>query len=525
MRREFGRRFLSVLDTPWPLLAVVVLALGLRLVNLAGRPLWYDEAFAVLYAEKPFETMLYGTVAQVEGAAADVHPLFFYSLLHLWMSLVGQSPAAVRALSVLIGTGTVGVVYLLARRLYDRRIGLAAAALAAVAPFAVYYSQEARMYALLALVATAAAYFLVRAWTGGRWYEWAAFGLCGAMTLYAHNLGFAFIASLDLWLAWRWLRGGGDRLRPLTCIIWSHLLMLALFAPWLAIVPSQFGKIQQAYWVQQPGLLEAIQTAVIFHFGYDNQALPAWLTPVALLFSLLILAAVALELVRHRRHLSPHLLPALLAFVPPVLLGSLSLIRPVYIVRALLPSALAYYVLVAGTLGARTVPRAIRWGLLLAAAVVTLFSLANHYTYEQFPRTPFDRLAAFLHEHHEPGDAIVHSNKLTFLPTHYYDRTLPQAFVGDEPGSPSDTLAYPTQQALGLFAAPGIEAAAAGSRRVLWVVFRREIDEYVQAGFSEHPQLAWLREHYTAGAITPFGDGELHEFRSAASSPATGEAP
>lgn len=503
---------------PWPFLVVILLALAVRLINLSGRPMWYDEAFAVLYAEKPFDTMVYGTVAQVEGAAADVHPLFYYSLLHLWMDLVGQSPAAARALSVLMGTATVGMVYLLATRLYNRQVALVAAAFAAVAPFAVYYSQEARMYALLGLVATSTAYFLVCAWRDGRWYHWAAFGLCGALTLYAHNLGFAFVAALDLWLLSRWLQGGRERRRSFMPMAWSHVLMLGLFAPWLAIVPSQFGKIQQAYWVQQPGVVEAIQTVLIFHFAYDNQALPGWLVPVALLVSLLIVAIVVLELVRHRRPSSPHVLPALLACLPPILLAAASLIRPVYIVRALLPSALAYYILVAGTLTARTVPRPVKWGLLLPAALLILLSLAHHYTYESFPRPPFNELAAFLREHAEPGDAIVHSNKLTFLPTHYYDRSLPQAFIGDKPGSPSDTLAYPTQQALGLFATPRIEAAASGHGRVLWIVFRRELDEYRQASYAEHPQLAWLRQHYLPGTVTAFGDLELYEFRSASSS-------
>ena len=81
-----GGAFAQFLAGRWPVLAIVLLALVLRLINLGGRALWYDEAFAVLYAEKPLETMLYGTVTQVGGAAADVHPLFFYSTLHFWNS-------------------------------------------------------------------------------------------------------------------------------------------------------------------------------------------------------------------------------------------------------------------------------------------------------------------------------------------------------------------------------------------------------------------------------------------------------
>jgi uncharacterized membrane protein len=519
----------------WPLLAIVALAFVLRLVNLGGRPLWYDEAFAVLYAEKPFEAMLYGTLTQVVGAAADVHPLFFYSILHAWMSVAGQSPLAVRALSVLLGTVTTAVVYLLARRLFDQRTGLAAAAIVAIAPFPIYYSQEARMYALLGLAAIAAVYFFVRAWAGGQRGDWIAFGIFGALTLYAHNLGFAFIAGLDLWIAWTWLRPGLARIlvspagfqkpfgadwvhfRP---VLLSHLLMIGLFAPWLAIVPSQFGKIQQSYWVPQPGPAQIVQTLLIFHFAYDNQSLPGWLLPPALFFSLMIMAVVTLELVRAKRQNSNPLLPTpyslllFLALAPPILTFVVSQFRPVFVVRALLPSALAYYVLMAGALVAGAVPKPVKWGLLLPSAAVVALSLMNHYNYAQFPRSPFDQAASFLRSHYQPADVIVHSNKLTFFPSYYYDRSLPQTFVADEPGSPSDSLAYPTQQALGLFAIPDIAAATQGHERVWFVIFRRAIDEYRAAGYADHPQRIWLEQHYKLVSVTSFNDLDVYEYQS-----------
>ncbi len=533
----------------WPVLASAALALGLRLVNLGGRPLWYDEAFAVLYAEKPFEAMAYGTLTQVGGAAADVHPLFFYSILHAWMGIVGQSPLAVRVLSALLGTATVIVAYLLARRLFDQRTGLAAAVIIAVAPFPIYYSQEARMYALLGLAAIAAVYFFVRAWVDGQWRDWIAFGSFGALALYAHNLGFAFIAGLDLWIAWTWLRPALARLlsRPegfqkpfgsdwvhLRPVVLSHLLLIGLFAPWLAIVPSQFGKIQQSYWVPQPGLAQIVQTILIFHFAYDNQSLPSWLLPPALFFSLMIMAVVALELARAKRQTSnlqspisnpllptpplwaalPYSLLLFLTLTPPILIFIVSQFRPVFVIRALLPSALAYYVLVAGVLVAGAVPKPVKWGLLLPSAALIALSLANHYTYAQFPRSPFDQAAAFLHSHYQPADVIVHSNKLTFFPTYYYDRTLPQTFIADEPGSASDSLAYPTQQALGLFATPDIATATRGYERVWFVIFRRAVDEYRAAGYPDHPQRVWLEQHYKLISVTSFNDLDVYEYQS-----------
>jgi mannosyltransferase len=516
------------INGPWPIVASLVLALVLRLINLGGRPLWYDEAFAVLYAEKPLETMLHGTVTQVDGAAADVHPLFFYSMLHFWMLVFGQSSIAVRALLVLLGMATVVMAYLLGRRLFDRRVGLAAALVVAVAPFTIYYSQEARMYALLGFAAMTMTYFFVRAWTDGGWGNWFAFGVFGALTLYAHNLGVMVLAGLDLWVLWAWFRPGGARWRNFRPLLLSHLLVLGLFAPWLIVVPSQLGKIQQAYWVEQPGLVELIQTVLIFHFAYDNQSLPGWLLAPALFFSLLIPVIIAFELIRQRktrdqqsRQFAPHsLLPtpySLLLFLTiiPILLTFLaSQIQPVYIVRALLPSALMYYVLVAGVLIVGSVPVPVKWGLLLPSGAIVAVSLINHYTYAEFPRPPFDEVAAFLRAHYQPGDVIVHSNKLTFFPTHYYDRSLPQDFIADEPVSPSDTLAYPTQQALGLFATSDIGTAALGHEQVWFVVFRREIEEYRAAGYANHPQLAWLEQYYTLVSVTSFNDLDIYEYQS-----------
>ncbi|PWH20361.1 MAG: hypothetical protein DDG58_02805 [Ardenticatenia bacterium] len=500
------------------LAGVFAVAVALRLIHLGERPLWYDEAFAVLYAEKSFSTMLHGTLTPVHGVAADVHPLLYYALLHGWMQLFGQSPVAVRALSALLGVATVGMVYRFGRLLHGLRGALGAALVVACAPFAVYYSQEARMYALLGLAAITMTYFFAHAWMGGGWRSWVAVGLCGAIVLYAHNLGFAFILGLDAWVIWEWFRPNGVRWRNIVPLVLAHLLMLGLFAPWLLALPGQFGKIQQAYWVAQPGPVQLVQTLFIFHFAYDNQALPAWLLPPALFFSVLLVVLCALALWR-RRHIlwsgnppSWDMLLFVLGGIPVAVLFVVSQLSPVYIVRALLPSALAYYVLLAGLWVRGAWPRLVRWGILLPCALIVAISLGNHYTYTSFPRAPFARVAAFLRAHHQVGDVIVHSNKLSFFPTYYYDRTLPQSFVADPPGSPSDTLAYPTQEALGLFAVPDIATAVRGHERVWFVIFRRAVEEYRAAGYLDHPHRLWLEQRYTLVSLRTFGDLDVAEY-------------
>ena len=59
-----------------------------------------------------------------------------------------------------------------------------------------------------------------------------------------------------------------------------------------------------------------------------------------------------------------------------------------------------------------------------------------------------------------------------------------------------------------------LATATQGSDHVWFVVFRRAISEYQDAGFTTHPHLAWLDQHYTLVQITPFNDLDVYEYRS-----------
>ena len=137
--------------------AVVLLALALRFYRLDGQSLWGDEGTSVALA-------LRDLAAITQGAALDIHPPLYYYLLHFWMMALGSGEIAVRGLSALLGAATVGLTYLLGRRLFGCPVGLAAALLLAVSPLQVQYSQEARMYMLATLLGLASAYCAVRAW-------------------------------------------------------------------------------------------------------------------------------------------------------------------------------------------------------------------------------------------------------------------------------------------------------------------------------------------------------------------------
>ena len=118
---------------------VVAAAFALRAFMLGGQSFWYDEGISVVMAPRDLATI-------TANASADIHPPLYYYILHFWVQLVGTSEFGARFLSVIYGVLLVPLVFQLGRRLFNREAGLAGAIVTAMAPFLVYYSQEARMY-------------------------------------------------------------------------------------------------------------------------------------------------------------------------------------------------------------------------------------------------------------------------------------------------------------------------------------------------------------------------------------------
>ena len=90
-------------------------------------------------------------------------PYLYYVLVWVWAHVLGDGEAALRSLSAVFGIGTVAATWAAGRELVSERAGLAAGALAALSPFLVWYSQEARAYGLLALLCAVSFWLFARA--------------------------------------------------------------------------------------------------------------------------------------------------------------------------------------------------------------------------------------------------------------------------------------------------------------------------------------------------------------------------
>lgn len=125
---------------------------------LKWEPFWYDEAFSFMLARLPLDRLLQAT-------AGDVHPPLYYLMLKGWLTVFGGRETAARALSLVLSLGALLLYASLIRRMVSRPQAAIAWCIALFMPSLVYYSGEARMYALLECYVLAALVIL----TGGNY--------------------------------------------------------------------------------------------------------------------------------------------------------------------------------------------------------------------------------------------------------------------------------------------------------------------------------------------------------------------
>jgi len=211
-------------------------------------------------------------------------PPLYYVLAWAWSHLFGVHEFGLRSLSALFGTATVPVAYLAGRELAGRRTGVAVAAIVAVNPLLVWYSQDARAYALLVLLSTAALLFFLRARRTGAARDlgwWAAFS---ALALATHYFAVFPLAIEAVWLLFA--------ARPLRGVLWA-LAGVVLAGLALAPIALHQARGKNNDWIASFGIVGRLREAGIASFVGEAGLLKHALAPMAL-----FAAAVALLLWR-----------------------------------------------------------------------------------------------------------------------------------------------------------------------------------------------------------------------------------
>jgi uncharacterized membrane protein len=178
-------------------LGLALLAAAVRLPTISLQSLWLDEAYTVRLVKMSLGGML-KAIPRTEST-----PPVYYVLEWIWTRIFGYGELALRTTSALAGIATVLVVYAIGKKLKGESAAIIAGALAALSPIMIWYSQEARAYALAALLssATILAVLGYAQTKSTRWlYAWA---LTAALGMATHYFVAFIVAPEAAWLVRR----------------------------------------------------------------------------------------------------------------------------------------------------------------------------------------------------------------------------------------------------------------------------------------------------------------------------------
>ena len=139
-----------------PIIYILFLGFILRLIQI-NQSLWLDEATSAIVARDLSWNEIWNSFL-----IKDFHPPLYYFALKIWSLIFGTSEIVLRMLSVIFGTLTIWIIYLIGKKIKSKLTGTVAALFLATAPLHVYYSQEARMYAMTSFFVAISVYFFLK---------------------------------------------------------------------------------------------------------------------------------------------------------------------------------------------------------------------------------------------------------------------------------------------------------------------------------------------------------------------------
>ena len=369
----------------------------LRFDGLGEPSFWMDE---ILHQRITNEAAGGAWWRWIAGVEAENGPLYYAT--QLVTRVGGTGEAAARSAAALFGLATIAVVFLIARRDPDASV---AAILLAVSPLHVYYSREARPYALLMLLTAAMIAILLR----GRSVS-AALAVLVAMAFTAAVSAPVIAATAVVAIAMALL----DReRRKFFAIAGGAALVLA------ALLPFYYGGAAETHIATQPPAFDlAFFDALVRNFSVTALASPD--AGRAAYVVLLLAIAGAVQLVRRDRRAGVVVIG--MAVLPlAIALGALAVFDRWYAVRYVAPS-LVGYLLLAG-FGIAAIARAFRQLAPLVAVSLAIAIAAQAWSacrIEPWQKLDWRAIAETLTRYAGPDDVVIAAEPWSGLMLEFY---------------------------------------------------------------------------------------------------------
>ncbi len=364
---------LQILD--WPLIAVVLtIFVIITLWTITKSSIWFDEAFGAYMIRFNFAEIARFT-------ASDVHPPLFYWILKIWSMFFGNTELALRSMSTLFGGIAIVFGYLLANRLFGKKAARISLIFMVLSPMLVRYSQEARMYTLVASITLAATYVLTFAINTKKKLTWVIYGVLVALGMWTHYF------SAIVWVAhWIWRADVIRRIASKRTFfklffskqwILAHVIAILIYIPWMPFFFSQtFSVTVLGFWI--PAVNSSTPLSFLTEFIYYKEPLEtAGWQALGLWVAVILLGVLAFKVYRNldKAMQQSYRLVLTLAFLPMVILFVISTppFRALYVDRYLIISALGLALFIGVTLALGYKFMRPLWQVITTVLIVGLF--------------------------------------------------------------------------------------------------------------------------------------------------------
>ena len=230
----------------------------LRFYALGGESYWFDEKMSLYFSQQDLVSIL-----NPPSYEAHIHPLY-YILLHFWIALVGTSEFAVRSLSAIFGSLSILAVYKLGKYLFNTKIAIYSSLILAVSIVHIYFSQEARMYSLLALMTLISIFFFLKSLNENRLRFWVIYIVASTLMLYTHFYGI-FILFFQIFYLLVYYR---NKVRYVKQSVAAFFLVILGFIPWFIklfkAAPYILEDNSAIAWIPEPSIVLILETFLLF---------------------------------------------------------------------------------------------------------------------------------------------------------------------------------------------------------------------------------------------------------------------
>lgn len=343
------------------IIAVFLSFFLLRLYKLGFHDFWYDEMGTFDYAKYPW---------------GHWNAPLYYILLHFWTKIFGFSEISLRFPSVIFNFLAIVFTYLLAKKLFTKKIAILASFFMGISPLQLWYAQEARDYSMVLFFATVSTYILFTALEKNKIKYWVYFlvvSIAGMYTSYFYI--FLFFGQVIFLTVFK------KSLFNFRAIA-SFLLILISFSLYLEQFLRKFFTVWQGFWIPKPDWQSLVITLENFTLGYNS---PGFLYAFSTILICLCFFSV-LRLWFKRRDLNNSIVFCATLFIVPIGLVFIfsKLFFSVYLDRGLIIFSPYFYIILAA--GIFSINRYSK--IIILPVFLTVLVISSYYYFNDFMFAP-----------------------------------------------------------------------------------------------------------------------------------------